>query len=110
MTMHFDTTSSGNTVQTVDVWWKPVGRGERFSRRAHALARRLRIPWVRRTLWERDHPESRPGRTEVSYGAPWTSTNALTNFSFACTCHKRERYSRKAKRQYKRDRQKGATA
>jgi hypothetical protein len=100
------TDATGNTVQHFDfVWFKPEGRGERFERRAHALARRLRIPWVRSTLWERDHPESR--FHAVSYGAPWTSTNALTNFSFACTCHKRERYSRKAKRQYKRDRQGG---
>jgi len=65
----------------------------------------MRLPFVRQTLWERDHPEC--GRAAASYGQPWTSTNALTDFSFACTCHKRERYSRKARSQYKRDRQMG---
>ena len=82
--------------------WKPIGRGRKFDRARRALARRLRLPFVRDTLWERDHPESRVGWKTVTYGTPWTSTNALTNFSFACTCHKRERYSRKGRKWRKR--------
>jgi hypothetical protein len=61
----------------------------------HALARRLRIPWVRSALWERDNPQARTSMRPITYGLPWTSTHALADFSFACTCHKRDRYSRK---------------
>lgn len=77
---------------------KPEGRARKFRRDARGLARRLRLPLVRRVLWEREHPESFVGRNPPTYGHPWTSSNALTNFSFACVCHKRERYSRKAGR------------
>lgn len=45
--------------------------------------------WVRSTLWERDNPQARGA---LAYGPPWTSTNALANYSFACVCHKRPRY------------------
>ncbi len=86
------TTSSGTTVIT-SVWYKPPGRGRRFDRMRRGLARRLRIPWVRETLWERDHPDSLHSAT--TYGPMWTSTNALADYSFACTCHPNERYNRK---------------
>ena len=66
----------------IDVTWKPVGRGRRFARLARGLARRLRIPWVRSTLWEMNNPQVRNGAT--SYGVMWTSTNALADYSFAC--------------------------
>lgn len=92
--------NTSTTTGTYDVTfsWKPEGRGRKFKRDAHALARRLRIPFVRQVLYEYQHEESPGFRTAQSYGHPWTSTNALTNFSFACTCHKRERYSRKGRK------------
>jgi hypothetical protein len=88
---------SGNVNMTVHVDVVPVskGRARRFDSARRALARRLRIPMVRQTLWEQRHPESRPGRNPVEYSHHWTSTSALANASFACECHKRERYSRK---------------
>jgi hypothetical protein len=83
---------SGNPVI---VEWKPVGRGRRFDRMARGLARRLRLPFVRSTLWELEHPLV---NSTTTYSSVWTSTTTLANFSFACTCHKRERYSRKGEK------------
>ncbi len=79
--------------------WKPLGRGRKFEREQRGLARRLRLPFVRETLWERDHPESLVGRRPVTYLTPWTSDHALANFSFACTCHRRQRYDRNKENQ-----------
>ena len=98
MSEHLTTTgSSGNTVH-VDIvgWHKPIGRGRRFDRMARGLARRLRIPFVRDTIRNRDNPASR--WHAQSYGLPWTSNNALADFSFACTCHPRPRFSRKGRK------------
>lgn len=95
-----NTTVSNGTTFEVTVsdldWYKPLGRGEKFRRQAHALARRMRIPWVRTVVWEKANPQA--ARNTGTYGPPWTSMNCLANFSFACTCHKRDRYSRKGKR------------
>ena len=92
------TTTTAGADASVEVWatWhRPPGMARRYDRLRRGLARRLRLPFVRETLWERDNPQAH--RYAVSYGPMWTSTNALANYSFACTCHKRERYSRKRK-------------
>ncbi len=90
-----DTTTSASTSFHIDVsgWHKPVGRGRRFDRRARGLARRLRLWIVRQTKWEQAHPQTH--RSSITYGPPWTSDHCLANFSFACTCHKRDRYDRR---------------
>lgn len=89
------TTSTTNVIDVV-IWHKPEGRGRHFRRKARGLARRLRLHFVRETRWEQSHPESlHPVRKPPTYGPPWTSDNALADFSFACTCHKRERYDRR---------------
>ena len=97
MAINVNTTITTADVQMTYVSWKPVGRGRRFDRLRRGLARRLRIPFVRKVLWERDNPQSFSPHGEPSYGQPWNSTNALADFSFACTCHPRERYKRHPK-------------
>jgi len=86
--MTFPTAASATEYVVVE--WKPVGRGRRFDRLKRGLARRLRIPWVRSTLWEMNNPQVRNYAT--TYGTMWTSATALADYSFACTCHKRPRY------------------
>ena len=90
-------TTATATTLTMVAYWKPAGRARRFDRMARGLARRLRIPWVRSTLWERDHPGSRVALNATTYGPMWTSNHALANYSFACTCHPNERYKRHPK-------------
>jgi len=85
------TVSNAATTTTTVLWHKPEGRGRRYDRLRRGLARRLRIPFVRRIL--QDVAEGR--HPETSYGHMWLSTNALADTSFACTCHKRERYDRR---------------
>lgn len=87
--------ASSSTVLVTDLSWKPLGRGRRFDRMRRGLARRMRIPFVRKVLWERDNPQSFSPRSEPTYGQPWNSANALADFSFACRCHKGERYNRR---------------
>lgn len=70
-------------------------------RREPGIRRRLRVHWVRQVLWERDHPEARPGQTAPTYSPLWTSRNALTKWNPSCGCRMckmaRSRYSRKVK-------------
>lgn len=93
---HFsDTTNPTVTASTIEWWHKPEGRGRHFRRKARGLSRRLRLWFVKQTRWEQAHAGV-PGVTSAqSYGPPWTSDNALADYSFACTCHKRERYDRR---------------
>lgn len=89
------TTTATTNVSDVAIWHKPEGRGRHFRRKARGLSRRLRLWFVRQTRWEQAHA-GHPGVPSAdSYGPPWTSDNALADFSFACTCHKRERYDRR---------------
>lgn len=74
---HIDTNSAAPLV----IEWKPVGRGRRFDRLARGLARRLRLPFVRDVLWEREHGLDRAGMpSTTTYGSPWTSMHCLANF------------------------------
>lgn len=91
--------TSNTSTTAVTVYWKPVGRARRFDRIARGLARRLRIPFVRKTLWEMEHRT--PWNAATTYGPMWTSANALADYSFACICHKAPRYSRNGKRQWR---------
>ena len=88
-----ETTNANVTYSaTVAMWHKPEGRGRKFSRHARGLARRMRLPFVRATRYEYRNPQVHGAE---SYGPPWTSDHALADFSFACTCHKNERYDRR---------------
>lgn len=52
-------------------------------RREPGIRRRLRLWFVRQTLWERDHPIL----AHHGYGRPWRALNELAKFSFACDKH-----------------------
>lgn len=89
-------TATSSSFVTDIVEWKPRGRGRRFDRLARGLARRMRLPWVRKVRWEKANPQSQWWTSgNPTYGHPWTSDHCLANFSFACTCHKGERYDRR---------------
>lgn len=67
------------------------------ARREAGIRRRMRLPDVRRVLWEKANPQALAGHWEPIYGRPWRNRGELVNYSPACTYHKRERYSRKSR-------------